>query len=30
MLEIIPVLDLMNSVAVSGKSGNRDTYTPLQ
>ena len=30
MLEIIPVLDLMNSVAVSGKSGNRATYTPLQ
>lgn len=30
MLEIVPVLDLMNSVAVSGKSGNRDTYTPLQ
>ena len=29
MLEIIPVLDLMNSIAVSGKSGNRDTYTPL-
>ena len=30
MLEIIPVLDLMNSVAVSGKSGNRETYTPLK
>lgn len=30
MLEIVPVLDLMNSVAVSGKSGNRETYTPLQ
>ena len=29
MLEIIPVIDLMNSVAVSGKSGNRSTYTPL-
>jgi len=29
MLEIIPVLDLMNSIAVSGKSGNRDTYAPL-
>ncbi|RBQ22940.1 Imidazole glycerol phosphate synthase subunit HisF [Candidatus Methanobinarius endosymbioticus] len=29
MLEIIPVLDLMNSIAVSGKSGDRDTYTPL-
>lgn len=30
MLEIVPVLDLMNSVAVYGKSGNRETYTPLQ
>lgn len=30
MLEIIPVLDLMNSIAVSGKSGNRETYTPLE
>jgi len=30
MLEIIPVLDLMNSIAVSGKSGDRDTYTPLK
>lgn len=30
MLEIVPVLDLMNSVAVSGKSGNRETYTPLK
>ncbi|MBZ9571369.1 HisA/HisF family protein [Methanobrevibacter sp. TMH8] len=29
MLEIIPVLDLMNFSAVSGKSGNRSTYTPL-
>jgi len=29
MLEIIPVLDLMNSIAVSGKSGNRETYSPL-
>ena len=29
MLEIIPVLDLMNSIAVSGKSGDRETYTPL-
>ena len=28
-LEIIPVLDLMNSIAVCGKSGNRDTYSPL-
>ena len=30
MLEIIPVIDLMNSVAVSGKSGNRSEYTPLE
>jgi len=29
MIEIIPVLDLMNSIAVSGKSGNRTSYTPL-
>ena len=29
MIEIIPVLDLMNSIAVSGKSGNRSSYTPL-
>jgi phosphoribosylformimino-5-aminoimidazole carboxamide ribotide isomerase len=29
MIELIPVLDLKNSIAVSGKSGNRDTYTPL-
>jgi len=29
MLEIIPVLDLMNSIAVSGKSGDRENYTPL-
>ncbi len=29
-MEIIPVLDLKNSVAVSGKSGNRDTYSPLK
>ncbi|MCL2688103.1 MAG: HisA/HisF family protein [Methanobrevibacter sp.] len=29
MLEIIPVLDLMNSMAVSGMSGNRETYTSL-
>lgn len=29
MLKIIPVLDLMNNQAVSGKSGNRSTYTPL-
>ena len=30
MNEIIPVIDLMNSVAVSGKSGNRSEYTPLK
>ena len=29
-MEIVPVLDLMNSMAVSGKSGKRETYTPLQ
>lgn len=29
MMEIVPVLDLMNNQAVSGKSGNRSTYTPL-
>lgn len=27
---IIPVLDLKNGTAVSGKSGKRDTYTPLK
>ena len=27
---IIPVLDLKEGLAVSGKSGNRDTYQPLQ
>ena len=26
---IIPVLDLKNGIAVSGKSGKRDTYKPL-
>ncbi|MEA4957282.1 1-(5-phosphoribosyl)-5-[(5-phosphoribosylamino)methylideneamino] imidazole-4-carboxamide isomerase [bioreactor metagenome] len=30
MIEIIPVLDLMSFTAVSGKSGNRDSYTPLK
>ncbi|AMK15375.1 HisA/HisF family protein [Methanobrevibacter olleyae] len=30
MLEIIPVIDLMNSVAVFGKSGDRENYIPLQ
>lgn len=29
MTEIIPVLDLMFGIAVSGKSGQRDTYKPL-
>lgn len=29
MMEIIPVLDLMNSIAVSGKSGNRTSYSGL-
>ncbi|MCQ2971748.1 MAG: HisA/HisF family protein [archaeon] len=30
MLTKVPVLDLKNGIAVSGKSGFRDTYTPLQ
>lgn len=30
MIQIIPVLDLMSGMAVSGKSGNRDTYKPLK
>jgi len=29
MTELIPVLDLMSGLAVSGKSGKRDTYKPL-
>lgn len=29
MTEIIPVLDLMSGMAVSGKSGQRNTYKPL-
>ncbi len=29
-LLIIPVLDIKNGIAVSGKSGNRETYQPLQ
>ena len=29
MIEIVPVLDLIGNQAVSGKSGNRSTYTPL-
>ncbi len=27
---IIPVIDIKNGIAVSGKSGNRETYTPLK
>ena len=30
MTELIPVLDLMSSIAVSGKSGKRETYKPLE
>lgn len=30
MLEIIPVMDLMKGIAVSGKSGNRKDYLPLK
>lgn len=30
MIEIIPVLDLMSGIAVSGKSGHRETYKPLK
>lgn len=30
MTELIPVLDLMSGIAVSGKSGERDTYKPLR
>ena len=30
MMEIIPVLDLMSGMAVSGKSGHRETYQPLK
>ena len=30
MMEIIPVLDLMSAMAVSGKSGHRETYQPLK
>ena len=30
MIKKVPVLDLKDNVAVSGKSGLRDTYTPLQ
>lgn len=30
MIKIIPVLDLMSGMAVSGKSGHRETYKPLK
>jgi len=30
MIQIIPVLDLMSGMAVSGKSGHRETYKPLK
>lgn len=30
MIEVIPVLDLMGSIAVSGKSGKREEYKPLE
>jgi phosphoribosylformimino-5-aminoimidazole carboxamide ribotide isomerase len=30
MIEIIPVLDLMSGMAVSGKSGHRESYQPLK
>ena len=29
-MEIIPVMDLMSGIAVSGKSGKRETYKPLE
>ena len=29
-MQIIPVIDLMNKMAVHGKSGNRDEYKPLK
>lgn len=29
-MELIPVMDLMSGIAVSGKSGERDTYQPLK
>lgn len=29
-MEIIPVIDLMNGLAVSGKSGNRKEYVPIK
>jgi phosphoribosylformimino-5-aminoimidazole carboxamide ribotide isomerase len=30
MIEIIPVIDLMGNIAVSGQSGDRQNYTPLK
>lgn len=30
MFEVVPVLDIRNSMAVSGQSGRRDNYTPLK
>ena len=30
MITKVPVLDLKDNIAVSGKSGQRETYTPLQ
>ena len=30
MINKVPVLDLKDNVAVSGQSGNRDTYVPLK
>ncbi|RMF91374.1 MAG: hypothetical protein D6733_01295 [Methanobacteriota archaeon] len=30
MIEVIPVLDIRGGVAVSGRSGNREAYAPLQ
>lgn len=29
-MEIIPVIDLMDGLAVSGKSGNRKEYVPIK
>ena len=29
-MEVIPVIDIMNGIAVSGKSGRREEYTPLE
>ncbi|ADP76954.1 hisA/hisF family protein [Methanothermus fervidus DSM 2088] len=30
MIEVIPVLDIKDGIAVAGKSGKRETYTPLK